>query len=90
MPETLTLAELPPDVAEQVMKRIRVRLRPPLPPELTWEADDDQPGDGPPTETADVEFTSRGKGVVVHATVVPTVPRLVCEVPTEPEREGDQ
>jgi hypothetical protein len=90
MPEMLTLAELPPDVAEQVMKRIRIRLRPPLPPELSWEADTEQPGDEPPTEAADVEFVGRGQGVVVYPAMQPTVAQLVCEVPSEAEREGDQ
>jgi hypothetical protein len=90
MADVLTLADLPPDVAESILKRIRVRLRPPLPPELSWVADDGQPVDGPPTETADVEFVGRGQGVVVHPVMRPAVVQLVCEVPTESDREGDQ
>lgn len=88
MPELLSLAELPPEVADQVMKRIRIRLRPPLPPELSWAAD--QPADGPPSEYADAEFADRGRGEVVQPVERPTRPSLTCEVPDVAEREGDE
>jgi hypothetical protein len=89
MPGAVTLAELPPEMAEQVMKRIRIRLRPPLPPELSWESDSDE-HDGPPTESADVEFRTRGLGEVVWPVDRQLAPQLVCEVADEPDREGDQ
>lgn len=83
MAEVLTLADLPPEVAADVMKRIRIRLRPPLPPELSWEADTEQPHSGPPTESAEVEFTSSSKGERVEFVDRPSRPPLTCEVPDE-------
>lgn len=84
MAETMTLAELPPDVAEPMLKRILVRLRPPLPPELSWVPDPDQPSDGRPTETTDVEFVSRGKGMVVPPVNSPTATRLASVMLDDP------